>query len=300
MKMSVVLGVIHMTFALCLQVPNHLKFKRKQDIYTNFIPQIIFLQSIFGYLVICILYKWSIDWSESATGPPSLLNMLIEMFLAPGHVDPKKQLYRGQSTVQVILLLLAAICVPWLLLTKPYLIWKEMHKTQGQGYVTLGHDSATDDLPQLPGISLEDEEDGVGQAVIQDNEEAGGGHDDFSEVVIHQIIHTIEFCLNCISHTASYLRLWALSLAHSQLSEVLWSMTLDNFLPPNGIRGWIGLVFMAALWLNCTIGILCLMEGLSAFLHALRLHWVEGNSKHFEGGGHAFNPLTFANPDGKE
>jgi V-type H+-transporting ATPase subunit a len=163
-----------MTFALCLQVPNHLKFKRKQDIYTNFIPQIIFLQSIFGYLVICILYKWSIDWSESATGPPSLLNMLIEMFLAPGHVDPKKQLYRGQSTVQVILLLLAAICVPWLLLTKPYLIWKEMHKTQGQGYVTLGHDSATDDLPQLPGISLEDEEDGVGQAVIQDNEEAGG------------------------------------------------------------------------------------------------------------------------------
>jgi hypothetical protein len=37
-------------------------------------------------------------------------------------------------------------------------------------------------------------------------------------------------------------------------------MTLDNFLPPNGIRGWIGLVFMAALWLNCTIGILCLME----------------------------------------
>ena len=87
-----------MTFALCLQLPNHLKFKRKVDIYANFIPQIIFLQSIFGYLVVCILYKWSIDWSESATDPPSLLNMLIEMVLSPGNVDPKKQLYRGQST----------------------------------------------------------------------------------------------------------------------------------------------------------------------------------------------------------
>jgi len=297
--MAVVIGVTHMTFALCLQLPNHLKFKRKMDIYANFIPQIIFLQSLFGYLVVCILYKWSIDWSESATDPPSLLNMLIEMLLSPGNVDPKKQLYRGQSTVQIILVLLAAICVPWLLITKPYLVWKEMHKTQGQGYVTLGHDSATSDPQRIPGIGLEDEEEGDGQAVIQDDE-TEEEHHDFSDVVVHQVIHTIEFCLGCISHTASYLRLWALSLAHAQLSEVLWSMTLENALPPVGIGGWIGLLLMGGMWLNCTIGILCLMEGLGAFLHALRLHWVEGNSKHFEGGGHAFNPLTFANPDSKE
>ncbi|KAH8677571.1 V-type ATPase, V0 complex, 116kDa subunit family [Xylariales sp. PMI_506] len=300
MKMSIILGWAHMTYSLCLSWYNARHFKKPIDIWGNFVPGMIFFQSIFGYLVICIIYKWSVDWAARDQTPPGLLNMLIYMFLRPGDLDG--QLYPGQATVQIFLLLLAFIQVPILLFLKPFYLRWEHNRARAKGYRNIGERSRVsaldDDEDALLGNGRQsiDTDDGEGVAMIaQDqNDDEDGHHEfEFSEEMIHQIIHTIEFCLNCISHTASYLRLWALSLAHQQLSSVLWTMTLGPALGKTGVAGVIGIVVMFYLWFFLTCAILIAMEGCSAMLHSLRLQWVEAQSKYAEFAGHMFTPFSF-------
>ena len=56
----------------------------------------------------------------------------------------------------------------------------------------------------------------------------------FGQLFIHQMIETIEYSLGTVSNTASYLRLWALSLAHGQLAKVFFDQTLGAALGGGG------------------------------------------------------------------
>ncbi|GET91424.1 vacuolar proton translocating ATPase subunit A, putative [Leishmania tarentolae] len=116
---------------------------------------------------------------------------------------------------------------------------------------------------------------------------------DVSELMIHYVIHTIEYVLSSVSNTASYLRLWALSLAHAQLSEVFFNFTVIHTLNSDDNSGFV-IAIGVLLWLSTTLGVLIGMEALSAFLHALRLHWVEFQNKFYAGDGRAFDPMDLA------
>jgi len=113
------------------------------------------------------------------------------------------------------------------------------------------------------------------------------------------MIETIEFVLGCISNTASYLRLWALSLAHSQLAETFLSQLLQKPWSSNGSPNENVFSIMLATfifwfpYMAVTWGVLMLMDALECFLHTLRLHWVEFQNKFFKGVGYAYSPFDF-------
>merc|ERR1711974_145105 len=161
-------------------------------------------------------------------------------------------MYRGQETFQKILVIVAVLMIPVMLFGNPV-------------YTLITRRGRNASYVEIRDELLESEEGGEG-------EEEG-----FGELMIIQGIHTIEYVLGSVSHTASYLRLWALSLAHAQLSEVLWSMVMRIGLSTEHWSGGVLLWAIFAAWATLTVCILCLMEGLSAFLHTLRLHWVEFN-----------------------
>ena len=302
MKMSVILGIIQMIWGVCLKGANAMYFKSKLDLFTEFVPQFIFAVGFFGYMVVLIFVKWSINWDArmrqgscnfdilgngnscqlvgsdptsfcyNAVGkqcnslsllsevctigygglsggcqPPNLITTLINIALRPGTVD--EPMYANQGGVQTILLLLAFISVPWMLCCKPCYLRsannaQQAHKKKnavrevhaenplladhdkghsnphgaaGGGHAH-GHGHSEHEVVYPPGF--------LGGHAPNDGGHGHGDEFNFGEIMIHQAIETIEFVLGMVSNTASYLRLWALSLAHTELATVFWEKAM--------------------------------------------------------------------------
>uniref|UniRef100_A0A672QHH9 V-type proton ATPase subunit a n=1 Tax=Sinocyclocheilus grahami TaxID=75366 RepID=A0A672QHH9_SINGR len=272
MKMSVIIGVIHMTFGVCLSFFNYIMF-------LVLIPELVFMLCLFGYLVFMVVFKWIAFGPQDSDRAPSILIHFIDMFVFAENPD-NPPLYPGQMIVQRVLVCLALLAVPVLLLGRPLFLYfrhRNNRRTVSRGEIRLASL-----LKNMKNIFCK-------KCLMLTKAEF-----DCTEVFMHQAIHTIEYCLGCISNTASYLRLWALSLAHAQLSEVLWVMVMRISLSWQGYVGSVVVSVIFSVFAMLTVSILLVMEGLSAFLHALRLHWVEFQNKFYSGSGYKFNPFSFA------
>lgn len=87
MKMSIIFGWVYMMYFFCFLYINVRYFKKFIDIWGNFVFGMIFFQVIFGYLVVCIIYKWSVNWFVIGQQFFGLFNMFIYMFFQFGFID---------------------------------------------------------------------------------------------------------------------------------------------------------------------------------------------------------------------
>ena len=123
---------------------------------------------------------------------------------------------------------------------------------------------------------------------------------------VDSAVHFMESALGSISHTVSYARIFALNSVHVILSGVFFSLIpgiINIPFPPISIAGLEiipeyfmhegheiapHLPLMGAILGTVIVGFL---EGMLAFMHTLRLHFVEWFSKFFHAGGTPYTPF---------
>lgn len=277
MKFAVIFGVFQMIMGLCLRVVNAFGERSVLDVFAECLPMFMFMLCFFCYMDYMICYKW-VTHLPDPPGAPSIINNIIAMAMfdklattsdGPGGPQVDIQLFPGEKDTQNRMMYYIMASVPMLCLIKPcFRMFQEYRLSRSPGYDRIGIDPERD--PQAKGKARVD----------------------IGEVWIHQIIESIEYLLGTVSHTASYLRLWALSLAHQQLSLVFFSMTIRSSMQSSFPSNAVSIFISFAVWAAITAGVLMGMDTLECFLHTLRLHWVEFQSKFYRGDGVLFKPYS--------
>lgn len=84
MKISVIIAVVHMTLGVFIKATNTIYFCKMMDFFFEFVPQLIFLVLLFGYMDFLIVLKWTVDWGLYAADSPSVITTMINLPLKLG------------------------------------------------------------------------------------------------------------------------------------------------------------------------------------------------------------------------
>ena len=282
MKFSIIAGVVQMLLGIFLKGSNGFYFGSLVDVFFEAVPQFIFMSVTFGYMSFCIIIKWLQNWEGK--DPVSIIQLFIN-FLTVKEADSLYLTAEVQQLIQTIFTATCFVCMILMLFPKPIILYyreKNLH-TKKTKLSHIDNEEMNENL-----MDPEDKETVKSEEL--ESEEEGEG---FGEFFVHQMIETIEFVLGSISNTASYLRLWALSLAHGQLAKVFldmifgWTIKDSDSAIISSFVIIIGFVFFFLV----TLSVILIMDTMECFLHALRLHWVEFQNKFFKGDGLLFEPF---------
>ncbi|CAD8191662.1 unnamed protein product [Paramecium pentaurelia] len=285
MKTAIIVGVIQMVFGILLKGWNCLYQRKLIDFFFNFLPELAFMLSTFGYMSFLIILKWLTNYSNNLE-PPSIITTLLNMVFTLGGIKGA-EMYPHQVYFQTILIKIA-IYSPIIMLLKPEVIRIKRRFFNQRNQQMVYNELVEQEHAQVE--LVKEEKNQIFGKLVQNRVIKEEKHFDFSEIYIESLIECIEFVLGAVSNTASYLRLWALSLAHSQLSEVFFKMSIEPQIQNGSI---VGICLTFIVYALATFGVLMCMDTLECFLHSLRLHWVEFQSKFYKGDGHHFQKFNY-------
>ena len=244
-----------------------------------------------------IYIKWATDYSNNTQNAPSIISELMGIVLKNGSVDGKPiwgSIEVEESTNRMFLYI-AIVCIPTILFVKPLIKIFSNKNNNVDEINEIDNNINDDEFDKIndvsqPLIGVNRTKTDIIRNKLNPQKNINKHQESVTDIFVHQIIETIEFALGCVSNTASYLRLWALSLAHAQLSKVFFEKALLNFVQINSLLLIIIGFFIFA---NITVSVLMGMDLLESFLHTLRLHWVEFQNKFYFADGIKFQPFSF-------
>ena len=285
MKLSVILGVMQMLLGIILKGLNNLLECDMIEFFLVFIPELVLMSILFGYMDFLIILKWNNNYMNDTGNAPDIKSIMMEIFLKPMGKYTRKPIWGNETKMAYfhsLILIISVICI--IIMIIPTVILKDCR-------TKLKYQKQKNKIDKL----LINEED-FHEELIENKNKNEKPQQSFSDILVGVLIETIEFALGTVSNTASYLRLWALSLAHSQLSNVFFNGTIglfkSNYFFINGILlstfGIVAFVIVTSI-------VLLFMDAMESFLHTLRLHWVEFQNKFFHADGHMFMPFCFKN-----
>lgn len=318
-KLAVIIAYFHLNFGIVLNALNCIYFGQYKKLTFDIITGFFIFLGLIGYMIVLIYVKWwypvyaykqvanpIVGTDLTLSTSPSIITLLIGDIMGPTGFAEKNDenlyFYEQQGDIANILVIITAICLPIMLCAIPCIAicCGEKHDDHEEdGVAGVAAHSKEDDREKLMG---NDDQENRMQEIEQmlklhcPKEESHGGA---GEVFIHQVIETIEFVLGCISNTASYLRLWALSLAHGQLGEVFIQIFFTQLQVPlkfdtmGSVGQTIFFFFMGFGYMFAVMCVLLMMDLLEVFLHTMRLHWVEFMGKFYQGTGTPYKPFSF-------
>ncbi len=113
-----------MSLGVCLKGLNAFHFKSWIDLFFEFLPQLTFLLALFGTMNVLLVAKWLTDWTGREHQAPSIITQMINNVLRLGEVHGSPLLGSEQTQTGLVqgLLIVCLLCVPIMLLVKPWYI----------------------------------------------------------------------------------------------------------------------------------------------------------------------------------